>query len=466
MNGIADCDEKNQLVYTRDLGTHKSRCSLTVAQQADKARRLHCHRLVSGLVLLVVLGLSYPLAAVEPLLFLSTQFTPLHETEMMREVILAEFPGEVDFQPYDEDVFTELTLRPTGDAEKPDLIGGVHGDFVALHKEEGLDRLDDVWSHLEDREFVESFIELGKLGEDNNYFVPWMQATYLMAANRRALEYLPEGADLDNLTYDQLRTWASNLYEATGEPKLGFPVGAKGLMHRFLQAYLYPSYTGNMVRKFRSPEAEGMWQEFRELWQFVSPRSVTFTRMDQPLLSDEVWVAWDHTARLVEAFKERPGDFVAFPAPAGPAGRGFMVVLTGLGLPKDAVDRAASFALIEYLTRPEVQLITLQSVGFFPVVETGGAGQLPAELAELNEAVLKQASSEDAVPSLLPVGLGAYSGDFNLVYTGAFSQIILRGKDIRSVLETQAEKLRQVLLDTGAKCWPPDDPSTEACPVE
>ncbi len=466
MNGIADCYEKNQLAYVQNLATHRSRCFLPVAQQANRARRSRRHHLVTGLVLLLVLGLSYPLGSAEPLLFLSTQFTPLHETEMMREVILAEFPGEVDFQPYDEDVFTELTLRPTGDAEKPDLIGGVHGDFVALRKEEGLDRLDDVWSHLEDREFVESFIELGKLGEDNNYFVPWMQATYLMAANRRALEYLPEGADLDNLTYDQLKTWASNLYQATGEPKLGFPVGAKGLMHRFLQAYLYPSYTGNMVRKFRSLEAEGMWQEFRELWQFVSPRSVTFTRMDQPLLTDEVWVAWDHTARLVEAFKERPGDFVAFPAPAGPAGRGFMVVLAGLGLPKDAVDRAASFALIEYLTRPEVQLIALESVGFFPVVETGGVAQLPAELAELNEAVLKQASSEDAVPSLLPVGLGAYSGDFNLVYMGAFSQIILRGKDIRSVLETQAEKLRQVLLDTGAKCWPPDDPSTEACPVE
>ena len=73
MNGLADCDEKNQLVYTRDLGTHKSRRSLTVAQQAHRARRSHRHLLVSGLVLLVVLGLSYSLAAVEPLLFLSTQ---------------------------------------------------------------------------------------------------------------------------------------------------------------------------------------------------------------------------------------------------------------------------------------------------------------------------------------------------------------------------------------------------------
>ena len=35
-------------------------------------------------------------------------------------------------------------------------------------------------------------------------------------------------------------------------------------------------------------------------------------------------------------------------------------------------------ALIEYLTRPEVQAVTLQQVAFFPVVE----GELPTDLGE------------------------------------------------------------------------------------
>ena len=144
MNRIVACYEKNQLAYTRDFGTHRS-CRLTVAQRTDRTGRSHRHHLVCGLVLLLVLALFYPLAAAEPLLFLSTQFSPLHETDMMRRVILAEFPEEVDFQPYDEDVFTELILHPMGGAEGPDLIGGIHGDFVALHNEEGLDHLDDVW---------------------------------------------------------------------------------------------------------------------------------------------------------------------------------------------------------------------------------------------------------------------------------------------------------------------------------
>ena len=200
---------------------------------------------------------------------------------------------------------------------------------MSLHRIGILDTLDNVWLRLKGREFVESFIQLGKLGQDQYYFVPWMQATYLMAANRSALKYLPKGADLDSLTYDQLEEWGSNMYEAAGEAKLGYPAGEKGLMHRFLQGYLYPSYTGSTVRKFNSPEAEEMWQAFRELWRYVNPRCLTFNCMDQPLLTGEVWVAWDHTARLMEAFEQRPDDFVAFPAPAGPKGRGFMVVLAG-----------------------------------------------------------------------------------------------------------------------------------------
>ena len=43
-------------------------------------------------------------------------------------------------------------------------------------------------------------------------------------------------------------------------------------MHRFFQGYLYPSFTGNTVRKFRSPEAVSMWEYFRKLWEEVNPR--------------------------------------------------------------------------------------------------------------------------------------------------------------------------------------------------
>ena len=45
---------------------------------------------------------------------------------------------------------------------------------------------------------------LGKLGTAQQLYIPWMQATYIMAANKKALPYLPAGADINALTYEQL----------------------------------------------------------------------------------------------------------------------------------------------------------------------------------------------------------------------------------------------------------------------
>jgi multiple sugar transport system substrate-binding protein len=209
-----------------------------------------------------------------------------------------------------------------------------------------------------------------------------------------------------------------------------------------------------------------MWEFFRDLWGSVNPRSLTFSRMDEPLFAGEVWVAWDHTARIIDIFKERPDDFIAFPVPAGPAGRGFMVVLAGLGVPKDPPGRSAASDLIEYLTRPEVQVTTLKSVGFYPVVETEGAMELSAGLDQINQAIARQGASRDAVVALLPVGLGGKGSDFNTVYKGAFSKIVLRKQNVSDILAAQTVKLEKIFSETGAQCWPPDEPSEGPCPVE
>jgi len=417
-----------------------------------------------GIALALYSGAS--ISAEDPLLFLSTQFTPLHEADAMRNVILAGFSGSVDFEPYDNEVFMDLILGRTVESVDPELIGALHGDFAALHKEEVLSPVDEVIASLTDRDFIEDFIGVGKLGGETSFFVPWIHATYLMVADVRALAHLPDGADLMRLTYTQLAQWGKNLMDATGEKLLGFPVGTKGLMHRFLQGYLYPSYTGTMVTGFRSEEAESMWDDLRALWQYVTPRSLTFTRMDQALLSGEVWVAWDHTARVVDALRERPDDFVAFPAPAGPVGRGYLAVLGGLGILDDVTRRDEAIELIDYLTRPDTQLLMLETTGFFPVVRLNEAPELEPGLSLLETAVSAQALAVDALPSLLPVGLGEYSTDFNLVYLNTFTQIVLRGNDIRTVLDAQASDLQDVLNTANAPCWSPDEPSTGACTVE
>jgi len=397
--------------------------------------------------------------------FISTQMVPVEEAEKMRGVILRDFAGKVEFVPADYATFEDTVLAEVKAGKGTiDVIGALHGQYPTLLAAGALQDLSHLVDMAKERGTPEAFIELGKLGTDKQYFIPWMQATYICAANKKALEYLPEGADPDALTWEQYRDWAKNIYEATGEKKVGFPVA--GLLHRFLEGYIYPSYTGGMVTTFRSPEAVKMWEFVKDLWEYVHPESMVYEFMQEPLLAEEVWVAWDHTARLINAFKERPDDFVALPAPSGPKGKGFMPVVVGLAMPVTAPNQEGGEALIEYLTRPEVQITTLREVGFFPMIKVDYPGYVAKGIRLQGEAVSKQAAAADAIPAMLPVGLGPRSGEINKIFRDAFTRIVIDGEDIKTVLEEETVKLQALMDETGAPCWPPDPPSVGPCKVK
>ncbi len=406
-----------------------------------------------------------PGLAQEEILFWSTQARPVEEAQAMRDDVLAAFDGAgaVNYQPQDPGPFlTRLEAEFATDTGTIGLIGALHGDFTAL----GNDNLVDLSSiDTASLGISDALLELGRMGSDEQLYMPWMQATYIMAANREALPYLPDGADINALTYDQLIAWGQAMEEATGSPKIGIPAGPSGLIHRFFQGYLYPSFTDSMVTEFRSAEAESMWETFLDLWAVTSPASPNYNFMQEQLLTGEVWVAFDHTARLAEAFNERPEDFVAFPAPAGPTGRGFMPVLAGVAIPRTAPDQTVSMDLTEFLLEPNTQIATLRATNFFPVVDVELPAQMPASVRASSAAIAAQSGSPDANPGLLPVGLGDLGGQFNQVYVDTFQRIALAGQDIRTVLDDQADTLRSIMDEAGAPCWAPDPPSDGPCPV-
>ncbi|MCB0150648.1 MAG: extracellular solute-binding protein, partial [Caldilineaceae bacterium] len=86
-----------------------------------------------------------------------------------------------------------------------DVIGALHGTFPPLQRADALMNMIDVADDLSaDRELTSAYLDTGLLGTDDFlHYVPWMQATYIMAANKDALEYLPEGADINALTWEQ-----------------------------------------------------------------------------------------------------------------------------------------------------------------------------------------------------------------------------------------------------------------------
>jgi multiple sugar transport system substrate-binding protein len=185
--------------------------------------------------------------------------------------------------------------------------------------------------------------------------------------------------------------------------------------------------------------------------------------MQEPLLAGDVMIAWDHVARLQNAFRKYPDDFVAFPAPAGPKGRSFMPVVVGLATLKTAPDAAGARQVIDYLLKPATQVTALRDSSFYSVVNAALLGDLDPDRKEEMAAVQAQQSAPDAHLALLPVGLGSYGGEFDRIFTDAFQRIVLRGEDIHQVLQLEGRQMQHVLDEAKAPCWSPDPPSQGTC---
>jgi multiple sugar transport system substrate-binding protein len=403
------------------------------------------------------------------IVFTSNQFTPVEEQEWARNTLLARFTQEtgiaVRFITEPEGPYVDRLLAEVRAGRGTiDVTGTLQGIFPVLVAQGVVRDMTEVQRQLDarrDRTFYRDLLAASRM-EGIQAFVPWMQATYLVAARRDALRYFPQGRNPMRMTYDDLLQWGENIQRATGQRRLGFPVGPRGLYGRFLHGYAYPSFTGSQVKRFRSPEAVRMWQYLRRLWGVTHPASFRYEFMHEPLLLGEVWVAWDHTARLLPALRERPQDFVVLPSPAGPKGRSFLTVIVGLAITRLAPNPDLGARLIEYLTRPSTQVLTLQGVGFFPVspeaarvVPTGG-------LKLMADGVAAQAGAPDARTALLPIGLGARTGEFVPIYVDAFRLIAIEGRPIQEVLDAQARRLEELYRATNAPC-PPPDPSERPC---
>jgi multiple sugar transport system substrate-binding protein len=423
--------------------------------------------LSSSLCTVVLLTAIADAAQTGRLIFLSTQLRPIEEAQKMRNVILKDFPREVDYITEQPQQFpVRIEAEEQGRTHTIDVVGALHGELQPLVPLDVLVPLDDLAGKLSRRGIPDSLLALGKFGTGHQLYIPWMQASYIMVANKEALSYLPGGADINALSYEELAAWAGTIEQKTGKRLLGFPAGPQGLMHRFFEGFLYPSYTGAVVVPFRSAAAEAMWTQFASLWKSVNPASTSYNFMQQPLLSGDVWIGFDHIARVLDALRQKPDEFVAFPAPAGPKGRGYMPILAGLAVLRGASEVSEAMALIDYLMQPQTQIAAARSIGFFPVVKAELPPDLDPGLKMGAAAIEEMQSAKDALPALPPVGLGQRGAEFDKVFTDTFHLVVLRGQKPRGVLDREAETLNRLLSETGASCWQPDPPSSGTCQVQ
>jgi multiple sugar transport system substrate-binding protein len=398
------------------------------------------------------------------MVFLSTQFRPVSEAENFRKFLARTHVDSVSYVTIEEGPFASQVQSQVGTGHtQMGLLGGSHSDLAPLAGKY-LEDVSGVLAGLGDRGIPEEYLTLAKAGTQQTWYVPWAQASFVLAVHNDALEHLPSGADPDNLTYDQLLDWAIAGRQAKGRPVLGLPAGPKGLIHRFLQGYLLPSFTGGQVTTFRSADAVTAWQYLRELWPNCSQASTTYDFMQEPLASGEVSIGWDHVARLVDAPKQDPANWRMLPAPRGPRGLGYMAVVLGLAIPKGSTDRKLAEQVIGALSAKQTQVELLRSNGFFPVVDVEIPKDLPPALQLEAGAVQKQRDAQGSILSLLPVGLGTREGEVTKAFKDSFQQIILGGADIRSTVDKQATVLQKVFNDLKVPCWAPD-PAAALCEV-
>ncbi|HEX6506370.1 MAG TPA: ABC transporter substrate-binding protein [Chloroflexota bacterium] len=401
-------------------------------------------------------------------LFLSTQFTPIDEAETYRNSILAGAPVGTNFLPSDAAPFySRIQLEESSHRVTIGVIGGLHGDLQPLAAQGYLQDVTPLLGELKKVGFARSLLDLTRFGGNSkHYYVPWMQATYIMAVNVKALKYLPPGVSVQHLTYDGLIQWGRNMQRGTGKRLIGLPAGSTGLIHRFIQGYLYPSFTHSSgVVQFRSAAAVRMWQKMKQLWAVTNPQSTGYSFMQEPLMNGQVWVAWDHVARLIDAVNSRPSQFRLVPAPSGPKGLGYLPVIAGLAIPKGTPDLKSAEKLISYLAQPRQQIRTLTRLAFFPATNAHLPATVPAGTRLEGVAVKAQSYAKNALPALLPIGLGTQGAAFNQVYLDTFNRIVVRNENISAVLNDEARTLQGILDQTKAPCWAPDKTGRGTCHV-
>jgi multiple sugar transport system substrate-binding protein len=387
--------------------------------------------------------------------FMATQFNPVEERQKYEAVLKQYAPG-VNFNPVEQAVFgTTIKSQVAAGKVQVHMVGGLHGDLAPY-----TDQLEDLTSlagELQDKGYAKDLLDLAKLDGQTTKYIPWIQASYVVAVNKKALQWLPSGADVNNLTYDQYLAWAKAAKDGNGgKAVFGIPAGPKGLHHRFYQGFLLPSFTGGQITTFMNADAVTAWSYMKELWQNMNPASTNYDFMQEPLARGEVLVAWDHVARLVGAVGDKPDEWTMVPAPSGPKGLGYLLVVGGIGIPKGAPERDRTVAAIKALSTPEAQNATLKSNAFFPTVKTEPPSDLPPAIGMEAKAVAAQQSSEQAILALPPVGLGAKDGEVAQLYKNCFQQICLNNADVKTTLQAQGSQLNAILAELKVPCWAPD----------
>jgi multiple sugar transport system substrate-binding protein len=230
-------------------------------------------------------------------------------------------------------------------------------DYVKNNYVEDLTGLVKSWT---DRTFSAGLSSMAFFG-GKQYFVPIASDVYLLAANQKAMKYLPRGADVQDLSWEEFADWANAIAKGEGEGKLA----VTGVPERSL---IYQ--VGGMALSFgagfpdvSSSGARDAWEIMVKMKDAFTPTVSTYADLVAPMKRGEAWLTWAHVANVGDIYNSNPAQYVIAPVPKGPAGKGSIAGTHGFGIPIGSPNRDLAIKLIEYITRPEVMLDLAKSAG-------------------------------------------------------------------------------------------------------
>jgi multiple sugar transport system substrate-binding protein len=380
----------------------------------------------------------------------SRLFSPPREQEFFINEIIKPWEEEmgvtVNFGILDDDKLLER-------AEVQQTTGHVTTDLITAHNGKMPDWLDagyviDLTSYVDqwtDRTFLPAF-ESDTNRDGKQYFLPVGADVYLTLANNKALDYLPEGVDIDAITWDQYADWAVAIAEGEGEGKVcitGIP--AKSWIYMFGGTAL--SYGAGFpdINSEAAVKAWEVWTKIGAANGFI-PSVLNIDSCVDPMMREETWLTVFHNARAGQVYDSNPTQYTLGPAPSGPSGVGSIAGVSGYAVLKGAPNEELAIQFLEYLTRPDIQVkIAKGTGGFIPPVQEA-IDYLGDEAIDevINKAVIVL---NQGVVSGVPAYLYQDWGAVKMVFDEVFVQMVLNGDGTvdQALLDEAAAQLEALL---------------------
>jgi multiple sugar transport system substrate-binding protein len=385
------------------------------------------------------------------LVFSSRLFSPPREQEFFINEIIKPFEDEhgvtVNFQIIDDQTLLDRAeVQQTTDHVTTDIVVA-HNSRMPEWIEAGW--VEDMTAHVDgwtDRTFSAAF-EQDTNKDGKQYFLPVGADVYLLLANNKALDYLPDGVDLNAITWEQYAEWAVAVAEGEGEGKVcitGIP--SKSWIYMFGGTAL--SYGAGFpdANSAGAADAWKVWETIGKANGFV-PSVLNIDSCVDPMMREESWLTVFHNARAGQVFASNETQFTLAPAPTGPTGTGTIAGVSGYAIMKGSANYDLAVSFLEYLTRPDIQVkIAKGTGGFIPPVQEA-IDFLGNEAIDevINKAVLVL---ENGVVSGVPAGNYQDWGAVKACFDDVFEDTILAGADVDQARLDTAQQCIDDLLNT------------------